>query len=790
MDQQDHLQHTEKALKESLAQIERAKQEWEATADSLSELVCLLDADGRIVRANRTVESWGLGNVADIRGREIPSLFDSAWADFWIRAWQELFQGRPVEHEILDKKLAKHLHIELRPISTQTGQNFATVIISDITARKQAEEELRKAKEAAEAANRAKSVFLASMSHELRTPLSVIIGYTELLQDEARERKDTDYLPDLAGIYEAGNHLLTLIDNIIFLSKIEAGEVSLYLDIFSVPTLVESVASRVEPLLEMNKNRLQVECPPDLGTMHADQSLVRQILFNLLSNAGKESKDVSLGLTVTAADDEIIFRLTGSDLGMSQAELQRIFLAFVRGDTSAMRQYGGAGLGLAISRRLCQIMGGDILIENEQFIVQLPADVRQAGVELPPVEQSSTPRITPERPLIEQTPAASPPETAAPPARSRPSLASDTLEALTTTPSTLEPEVETSPILVVDDNRYIRRMLSQRLEREGYPTVTAENGRMALEKVRSQPFDLVITDIMMPEMDGYQLLEHLKADSNLRHIPVIVVSAVDNLDSVIKCIELGAEDYLFKPFNNFLLKARVNASLEKKRLRDQEEAYWRQLQIEQEKSERLLLNILPQPIAERLKQGQSAIADNFPEVTILFADIVGFTQLSARIMPIELVGLLNEIFSAFDRLVDKHNLEKIKTIGDSYMAVGGLPTPRPDHAQAVAEMALDMQDTIERINRYMEEPLDIRIGINTGPVIAGVIGSKKFIYDLWGDAVNMASRMESHGLNGQIHITEAVRQRLQDDYEFEERGPIEIKSKGKMTTYLLVGRKS
>ena len=213
------------------------------------------------------------------------------------------------------------------------------------------------------------------------------------------------------------------------------------------------------------------------------------------------------------------------------------------------------------------------------------------------------------------------------------------------------------------------------------------------------------------------------------------------------------------------------------------------LRVQQEQSERLLLNILPEEIANRLKRGDSTIADTFADVTVLFADIVGFTQLSARVSPTELVALLNDIFSAFDNLAERHGLEKIKTIGDAYMVVGGLPITRPDHAEAIAEMALDMQEAIIDFSNTQNQHLSIRIGINTGPVVAGVIGIKKFIYDLWGDTVNTASRMESHGFPGSIHVTAATYEKLHEKYVFESRGAIEVKGKGKMTTYLLKCRK-
>jgi adenylate cyclase len=343
-------------------------------------------------------------------------------------------------------------------------------------------------------------------------------------------------------------------------------------------------------------------------------------------------------------------------------------------------------------------------------------------------------------------------------------------------------------ILIVDDNETNRDLLSRRLSRLGHDTLMAEHGQQALDCVTQHSFDLILLDIMMPNMTGYEVLERLKADPDQRHIPVIMVSALDDIDSVVRCIELGAEDYLFKPFNPVLLKARVTASLEKKRIFDYERAMMEKLRAEQEKSERLLLNILPGAIADRLKQGEQVIADNFSDVTVLFADLVNFTELSAQLSPPDLVALLNQIFSTFDQLADRYGLEKIKTIGDAYLVVGGLPTPRPDHVEAVAEMALAMQQAIAQFRVSPSLPtLTMRIGINTGPVGAGVIGTKKFAYDLWGDTVNTASRMESSGLPGHIQVTTEVYERLKNKYHLDRRGAIEVKGKGEMMTYFLRG---
>src|SRR5262245_16015289 len=238
-------------------------------------------------------------------------------------------------------------------------------------------------------------------------------------------------------------------------------------------------------------------------------------------------------------------------------------------------------------------------------------------------------------------------------------------------------------VLVADDHDFSRDAVARSLTLDGYTVVAAKNGRQALTLLRARPFDLVLLDIMMPEINGFQVLEECRSDPQLRHIPIVVISGNDDLESVVRCVEMGAEDYLLKPFDHVLFKARVDACLEKKHLRDQEQAYIRQLKAEQEKSERLLLNVLPAPIAARLKHDQGIIAEQFDDVTVLFADIVDFTKLATRCTPTELVGMLNQIFCLFDQLAEQYGLEKIKTIGDAYMVVGGLPVTRADHAEAI-----------------------------------------------------------------------------------------------------------
>jgi class 3 adenylate cyclase/CheY-like chemotaxis protein len=345
-------------------------------------------------------------------------------------------------------------------------------------------------------------------------------------------------------------------------------------------------------------------------------------------------------------------------------------------------------------------------------------------------------------------------------------------------------------ILVVDDLEENRELLARRLSRLGYSVQAVESGERALETVAANPVDLILLDILMPGLDGIEVLRRLKADPTTRHIPVVMLSSADQVDTVVGCIKLGADDFLPKPFNATLLMARIESSLSKKRFRDQETAFVKRLQIEQDTSERLLLNILPQPIAQRLKEGQKTIADSYPDVTVLFSDFVDFTRLSTGISPGVLVGRLNAVFSAFDQLCEKHGLEKIKTIGDAYMVVGGAPTPRADHAQAVANLALDMQREVARSAEASGHPFRMRIGMNTGPVVAGVIGTKKFAYDLWGDTVNLASRMENHAPPGGILVTALTYERLREHYSFKPGRIIRVKGHGKVLSYLLLEKLS
>lgn len=346
--------------------------------------------------------------------------------------------------------------------------------------------------------------------------------------------------------------------------------------------------------------------------------------------------------------------------------------------------------------------------------------------------------------------------------------------------------------LIVDDSSLMRMALSRSLQKLGFEDiVTVANGREAIARLLTESFDLILLDIEMPEMTGLEVLQVMKA-KQIVDIPVIVISGGSDAEDAIRCIEMGAEDYLPKSFNPVLLRARVMNALNKKRLRDLDkkrlETIRRQHELvsrEKQISENLLLNILPKEISERLKSGEEIIADSHEAVTVLFADLSGFTAMS-RTMPAQrLVTILNSIFSELDRIMHHNGVEKIKTIGDCYMVVAGLPTKRADHAAALVKVAFDMLDALNAVNEAHGTNLKMRIGLNSGNVVAGVIGLRKFTYDLWGDAVNIASRMESTGETGRVHVSENTARLLPPNFTLEERGMVEIKGAGPMLTYFV-----
>jgi adenylate cyclase len=356
-------------------------------------------------------------------------------------------------------------------------------------------------------------------------------------------------------------------------------------------------------------------------------------------------------------------------------------------------------------------------------------------------------------------------------------------------------EIHDGKVLIVDDQDSNVRLLERTLRSAGYSSVTStRNPGEVQELYRRNRYDLILLDLEMPVLDGFQVMAGLEEIETEGYLPVLVITAEPA--HKLRALRAGAKDFVSKPLDLSEVLMRVHNMLEVRLLHLESKRLY-ELVVEQQKvSERLLLNVLPRAIAERLKGRpevaadgfREVIADSFADATVLFADIVEFTRLSASLSPQGLVVLLNEIFTDFDRIADDRGLEKIKTIGDAYMAVAGLPVPAADHVVRAAHMALDMLEAVERFNSRWGTTMQVRIGVDAGAGVAGVIGRRKFIYDLWGDVVNTASRMESDGVAGRIQLTDATRRRLSSPFVFEERGWIDIKGKGRMKTCFLAGR--
>ncbi|MCZ6754524.1 MAG: response regulator [Gemmatimonadetes bacterium] len=367
--------------------------------------------------------------------------------------------------------------------------------------------ELLKARREAEAANTAKSQFLASMSHELRTPLNAIIGYSEMLQEDAEDAGQDAFVPDLKKIHGAGKHLLSLINDVLDLSKIEAGKMELYLETFEIRPMVEDVASTIAPLIEQNGNRLTIECPDIIGGMHSDLTRIRQVLLNLLSNASKFTDHGEIAIVVersgSGAQETVVFSVRDSGIGMTVVQMNRLFQAFTQAEAGTSAKFGGTGLGLAISKSFCQMMGGDIYVESapgegSMFTVRLPAAL---AVEIP--------------------------------------IAGDASAAQ-------QGDRGAGLVLVIDDDPTARQLLKRYLTREGFRVIEAGDGASGLALAEAQLPDVITLDVLMPSMDGWAVLSALKGNPAVADIPVVMVTVMDDRNIG---LAMGASDYLTKPID-------------------------------------------------------------------------------------------------------------------------------------------------------------------------------------------------------------------------------------------------
>jgi len=391
----------------------------------------------------------------------------------------------------------------------KTANGGIVAIYADITELKKHEAELAAARDAADEANRTKSSFLASMSHELRTPLNAIIGYSEILQEDAADKGDKASIEDLQKIETSGRHLLGLINNILDLSKIEAGKLDVFIEEIDIQALVTEVLSIVKPLADKNENAIEVICPADIGSFRSDQTKVKQCLLNLMSNGNKFTTKGALTLTVAReGGSQVCFRVSDTGIGMTKEQLGRLFQAFSQADASTTKRFGGTGLGLAITKHFCTILGGGVTVESapgtgSTFTIRFPDQgVAPASVESPvPVAAAADARAT---------------------------------------------------VLVVDDDPTVRSLLAKTLEKEGYRVIFARNGVEALTLAREHKPQAITLDVLMPQMDGWGALKELKADAKLRDIPVIMVTVLNERGMA---IPLGAADFMTKPVDRQRLTA-------------------------------------------------------------------------------------------------------------------------------------------------------------------------------------------------------------------------------------------
>ncbi len=347
-------------------------------------------------------------------------------------------------------------------------------------------------------------------------------------------------------------------------------------------------------------------------------------------------------------------------------------------------------------------------------------------------------------------------------------------------------------ILIVEDTKVSLRIVCEILAAQGYSVHPAMTGAQAHEVAMRTSLDLILLDINLPGKSGFEICLEFKQIAKLADVPVIFMSGRSEILDKIRAFEVGGVDYLTKPCHAEELLARVATHVSIRSLqrelgeaRAELELALASAQAAEESASRLLDRMLPASVAARLKEADSPFASHFEEVTVLFADLVGFTQYAASATPDELIDYLNQIFSNFDLLTRWHGIEKIKTIGDAYMVVGGLPEPREDHSQAVADLALAMLN-VARVRSH----LPLRIGIHRGSVVAGVIGRSKPNYDLWGDTVNIASRIESYGRADSISVSKEVHDALGDDYEFDDGQVIDVRGRGPVLVYELRGRRT
>ncbi len=486
--------------------------------DTVREPLLMLDTTLRVHSANRAFYQTFQVSAGETESHLIYELGNGQWDIPDLRTLLEdivpknsVFSDFELAHTfpVIGRRV---MLLNARKLKAGDHGELLVLAMEDVTERRRSEEEVAKAKDAAETANKTKSLFLANMSHELRTPLNAILGYSEMLLEEATEQELQDFVPDLQKIHTAGKHLLALINDILDLSKIEAGKMELFLESFDVAEMIDEVASTIKPMMGKNANVLHIERAPELGMIYADQMKVRQALFNLLSNAAKFTHEgiitFDAGRQHMDGSEWMVFRVTDTGIGMSSEQILKLFQDFTQADASTTRKFGGTGLGLALTRRFCQMMGGDVTLhsvpgEGSVFTIKLPVKVSDEKLPIS-AEASNGENVL----------------------------------------AGLDGVGVGNCVLVIDDDMTQRDLMQRFLDKEGFCVYTASGGEEGLRLARQLRPVAITLDVMMPDMDGWSVLSALKADPALRDIPVIMLTMVDNPN---RGFTLGAAEYATKP---------------------------------------------------------------------------------------------------------------------------------------------------------------------------------------------------------------------------------------------------
>ena len=497
-------------------ELRQKEAETSAVLETAPDGILTVDTDGKILIANKAAEQIFEVKRESMIGEDIRKLVSTLDA----AAMAEALESRVFGESLVHTGRRGEEHDFPLEIAFGTHNERTVLVLRDITERKIADQQLRDARDAAIEASQAKSAFLANMSHELRTPLNAVIGYSEMIKEEIEVMRDdqvenvdtiTAFLPDLTRIRTAGTHLLALINDILDLSKIEAGKMSLHVEMFEVAELIEDIRATVAPLATKGHNDLSVEVSDELGYMNSDATKVRQILFNVLSNACKFTSNGTIALRVRPDEtyEHVVCEIEDTGVGMSEEQLNKIFDAFTQADSSTTREFGGTGLGLTITRHFCALLDGDIEVEStlgkgSKFTVRLATNMsKEEKLSEIEIEQAAKPRPD-------------------------------------------HSDVDCQTVLVIDDDSTMRDLLRRILEREGFAVATAASGSEGLLLAEQLRPDVITLDVMMPSMDGWTLLSKLKEHPELVDIPVIMVTMVAESE---RGYALGADHYMVKPIN-------------------------------------------------------------------------------------------------------------------------------------------------------------------------------------------------------------------------------------------------